>query len=455
MQGHKIKQRTKGKLTSQQIAAIQLLQLNDRDLPLRIAQELEENPALEEVVEEELTTREQTYTSATSRKGYDEQQERRLEDRLEAPTSLQERLYEQLTFLQFRERAQLIGEQILGSLDEHGYLTRPLEAIAEDMFFFHTLEVSVEEVAYVLRKVQTFEPCGIGARNLQEALLFQLAHHGSPPAQQHAVDIIKHHFPLFKQKKYHEAARRLELNEEELQAALVLIRKCNPYPRQSNPTIDAARSIQPDFIVTQSGGVPRAMLYKAAYHPHLRVNANYRAMLQRYQEAKGEQEQQASAFIREKIKRADWFIAAIQQRQKTLLTTMRTIVKLQQPFFATGDETLLKPIFLRNVTEHMGMDISTISRVVSKKYVQTDWKIYPLKYFFSKGIPTRNGEVVSSRVVKQRIAQLIAAEDKQQPYTDEALTEVLCAVGYLIARRTVTKYRTQLKLLPARLRKES
>jgi RNA polymerase sigma-54 factor len=453
MQGHKIKQRTKGKLTSQQIAAIQLLQLSDRDLPLRIAQEMEENPALEEAVEEELTTREQTYISPTLRKGYDEQQERRLKDRLEAPTSLQERLHDQLAFLQLRERAQLIGEQILGSLDEHGYLTRPLEAIAEDMFFFHTLEVSVEEVAHVLRKVQTFEPRGIGARDLKEALLLQLAHHRSP-AQQHAVYIIKRHFPLFKQKKYHEAARRLNLNEEELQAALALIRKCKPYPRQPNLPMDASRSIQPDFIVTQSGGIPRAMLYKA-YHPHLRVNANYRAMLQRYQEAKGEQEQQASAFIREKIKRAGWFIAAIQQRQKTLLATMRTIVKLQQPFFATGDETLLKPIFLRDVTEHIGMDISTISRVVSKKYVQTDWKIYPLKYFFSEGIPTRDGEAVSSRVVKQRIAQLIAAEDKQKPCTDEVLMEALRAAGYLIARRTVAKYRTQLKLLPARLRKES
>ena len=340
-------------------------------------------------------------------------------------------------------------------LEEDGYLRRDLESLTDDISFKLNIETNPEELESILKVIQGFEPVGIGARDLRECLLLQLDVDEPSEAQTNARRIIEDCFELLAKKHYPRICQKLGITEQQLKAAIEEITRLNPRPGgQIDDTYnDQAQQIVPDFILELKDGVPVITMPRFNI-PELRVNKNYAELLMQAASKSTRQEKEAVSFVKSKLNSAKWFVEALKQRQKTLQNTMNAIVSFQYDYFLDGDETKLKPMVLKNIADSTGLDISTISRVVNCKYVQTHFGIYPLKYFFSEGLMTKSGEEASTREIKAILTESIQGEDKHKPMTDEQLVDLLSAKGYNVARRTVAKYRDQLGIPIARLRKE-
>jgi len=370
--------------------------------------------------------------------------------------SLMDSLLDQLHFADLDEKQEAIGQQLIGSIDGDGYIRRDLSAIANDLAFSQNIEATVPEIEAVLRVIQGFDPPGIAARDLPECLLLQLERRPQDEATTNAERILTETFEEFTKKHYPRIQQKLDLEDDELKEAINVILKLNPKPGGSGPTGPGkTQYLMPDFILTNDNGVLNLTL-NARNAPELRVSPAYTEMFRTYDKAakKDAKMKEAVTFVKQKLDSAKWFIDAIRQRQNTLLRTMNAIVELQRDFFLEGDESKLKPMILKDIAQMIGMDISTVSRVANSKSVQTEFGIYPLKYFFSEGIATDSGEDASSREVKSILKDLIGNENKARPLSDDKLEKMLNARGYNIARRTVAKYREQLNIPVARLRKE-
>jgi len=464
------------KLSPQQIQFIKLLQIPTAELETRVEEELETNPALEEGKEEpaEEPTQEfeegaetgndelsvEDYLAEDDYSGYKMQGDGdNGEDDKEMPiattSSLTEQLLDQLGYLGLDERLGAIGRQLVGSIEEDGYIRRDLEAIINDLAFAQNIETNLEEVEALLAKIQTFDPAGIAARNLQECLYLQLQRKEDQSFDVlTATRIIETCFDEFTRKHYDKIQRKLGVDEDDLKDAIQVITKLNPKPGAAAASNTKTQYLIPDFILVNNSGKLELSL-NARNAPELRVSRSYSEMLHAYDKSnkKDKKLKETVSFVKQKLDSARWFIEAIKQRQQTLLNTMNTIVQYQYDFFLEGDEAKLRPMILKDIAEKIEMDISTVSRVANSKSVQTEFGVYPLKYFFSEGIATDSGEDVSSREVKQFLRKLIDNEDKKKPLSDEKLEKALKAKGYNIARRTVAKYREQMNIPVARLRK--
>ena len=372
--------------------------------------------------------------------------------------SLNEYLLQQLGLRDLPEKQVKIAEYIIGNIDDDGYLRRDLSAIADDLVFQAGQDVTEKEIETVLAIIQDFDPAGVGARNLQECLLLQLARREKTSETRLATLMLTDFFEEFTRKHYDKIIKGLDIDETALKRAIREITTLDPKPCASwGGSMETALSqIIPDFVVEAVNGELILSMNNRGI-PDMRINREYAEMFQDYAGNKANQTTQmkeAVQFVKQKLDSAQWFIDAIRQRQETLQRTMETIILLQRDFFLTGDEATLRPMILKDVAERAGYDISTISRVSNSKYVQTNFGIYPLKYFFSESMQTDSGEEISTREVKKIMKEHIDGEDKRKPLTDEELASILKEKGYIIARRTVAKYREQLGIPVARLRKE-
>ncbi|MFM2428584.1 MAG: hypothetical protein RL012_468 [Bacteroidota bacterium] len=462
------------RLSPQKLQLIKLLQVPSVAMKNRIEQELARNPALEEEghtieeqeIHEERTDDEETllkdYLSTDGyqvyNRGHEQNQDRLVARALMLTTShsLDEQLLRQLSFLKLDKHQHKIGVHLIGSIESDGYIRRDLEAIVNDLAFTQYIETDVQEVEAVLKKIQRFDPPGIGARSLQECLLIQLEKsRNSSTASKLAMRMLTQCFEAFTKKHYDKIAEKLGLeNTALLKEALALITSLDPKPGSRSNVSSRSEVLHPDFIVTRQSGQLHVTLTTYST-PVLRTRKSYVAMLESYHKhtKKDERTKEAVSFVRKKIEAAQWFIDAVQQRRRTLLNTMKAIVKLQCAFFMEEEEHKLRPMGLKCVAREIGIDVSTVARIVNNKSVQTDFGIYPLKFFFTQAITTTSGEEVSNRAVKKAIAEIIENENKQLPHTDDKIAALLKVQGYPIARRTVAKYREQLHIPVARLRK--
>lgn len=457
------------RLSPLQIQTIKLLELPTLELERRVQQELEENPVLDEAVDEEKDPEDDapknislseygnsdptpSYKLYVNNQGKDEKPQY---NTFSVKESLQQSLENQLGYCQLDERSMQIARFMIGMLEEDGYLRRDLESLSDDILFKLGIETNEEELEGILKVIQGFEPVGIAARDLQECLLLQLDVDNPTESQANARRIVDECFDALAKKHYSKISQKLNLTEEQLKSAIDEIVRLNPKPGgQIDDTYsDQAQQIVPDFILELKDGVPVITMPRFNI-PELRVNKNYAELLMQAASQSTRQEKEAISFVKSKLNSAKWFVEAIKQRQKTLQNTMNAIVAFQYDYFIDGDETKLKPMVLKNIADSTGLDISTISRVVNCKYVQTHFGIYPLKYFFSEGLVTKSGEEASTREIKAILTESIDSEDKRKPMTDEQLVDLLSAKGYNVARRTVAKYREQLKIPIARLRKQ-
>ena len=491
MLNQKLQQRLIQKLSPQQVLVMRLLQEPILSLDQRIKQEIEENPALEEARldeedhenlgddtsdsidadEDEFAEPGASPDDEFTFEDYvdeDEIPEYRLvannrspdqEDR-ETPIvsgiSFQDFLIAQIGLHKFTDKQYIIAVTLIGNLDDSGYLCRDLPALSDDLAFNQAIEATPEEILEVLRVIQTFDPPGIGARTLQECLLIQLDLKADRTyATDLAAVVIRFYFDDFSKKHYDKIIQKANVSEEELREAIAEIQKLNPRP--GNTIAEVARDnpyVVPDFIVSGSDGTLELTL-NSRYTPELSLNPDYLYMLKQYGGAKRKPaEREAVSFIRQKIDAARGFIDAIRQRQETLYTTMHAIMDYQREYFLTGDETKLRPMILKDIATVVGIDISTVSRVANSKYVQTNFGTLPLKSFFSEAMLNTEGEEISTREIKKILSDTVGAEDKNTPLTDDELVDLMKVKGYNIARRTIAKYRKQLNIPVARLRKE-
>jgi len=484
MLNQRLQQKLLQKLSPQQIQMIKLLEIPTLQIEQRIKKELEENPALEEGSEdEEVPADDQEednfeeedkdqdeftlddyidddeipdYKLQTS--NYSKDDDKRAEIPFSAGSSFHEHLEAQLGLRELTEKQKILGEYIIGNIDEDGYLRREPSSIVDDLAFLQNIQTTEEELLEVLKIVQDLEPAGVGARTLRECLMLQLEKKEmDDPAVKLAYLIIDQYFEEFSKRHYDKIMSRLNLSENKLKSVIDEVLKLNPKPGGlfSDSFTKNAQPIIPDFILEHSEDGFDLHL-NSRNLPELRLSTAYSEMLRAYTKDKGSKKEMKEAilFVKQKIDSAKWFIDAIRQRQNTLLLTMNAILEYQQEYFIDGDETKLKPMILKDVAEMTGLDISTISRVANSKYIQTHFGIYPLKFFFSEGLQTDSGEEVSTREIKRILQDCIINEEKRRPLTDERLTEILQEKGYQIARRTVAKYREQLNIPVARLRKE-
>ena len=472
-------QKLEQRLSPQQIQLMKLLQVPTMELDQRIKQELEENPALEEgldSVEEDNFEEEYENDSSEEVEEFDlsdyfdddtseyktqsnnnskDDEERVIP--LSGESSFQQRMTEQLHLLDLSDDQFMIADTIIGNLDESGYLNRELEAIVDDLAFSANVITTEIEVEKVLSLVQELDPAGIGARNLKECLLLQINRiQDGNISRFTAKKILENHFEEFIKKHYDKIQKKFEISDEDLKDAIDEILRLNPKPGGSMR--EAARNHQeiiPDFEIIENEGKLDLTL-NGRNAPELKVNKDYEKMLRTYSEGgkTSKSDKEAVMFVKQKLDGAKWFIDAIKQRQNTLLSTMQAIMVYQKEYFLTGDETNLKPMILKDIAEIVDLDISTVSRVANSKYVITSQGTFALKYFFSESLSTNSGEEVSTREVKKILSEAVDNESKSKPLTDEKLTTLLKEKGYNIARRTVAKYREQLNIPVARLRKE-
>ncbi len=486
------------KLSPQQIQLMKLLQIPTANLEERIKEELEENPALETATENDGSTDEYDL-NADEKSDFEEDGEtedvelsndtadkvdiddflRREDDDsggydysddyygsgdgehqtaspVRVETSFHDHLLDQLGMLELDEKNHKIAEQIIGSIDEDGYLRREVTAIVDDLAFGQNIYTTNEEINELIQTIQQFDPAGVCAWTLQECLLLQLKRMPPSTEVKHATEIIDEYFNEFIKKHYDKIQRQLGLNNEAFKDVINIIIKLNPKPGSAFAVLNKAESyIIPDFFVFNNNGILEITL-NSKNAPELRVSQGYKEMMRAYDrgEKKDKRQKEAIIFIKQKLDAAKWFIDAIKQRQHTLLHTMQAIMDLQKEFFLSGDETMLRPMILKDVAQLTQLDVSTVSRVANSKYVQTEFGTYKLKYFFSEALQTETGEEVSTREVKTILNDIISGENKRKPFSDEKLTEMLQEKGYNIARRTVAKYREQLNVPVARLRKE-
>lgn len=479
----RLQQKLLQKLSPQQIQVIKLLEIPTMLLEQRIKKELEENPILEEG--DELDERQDQEEEITEEDVSKNDDEFTLDDylndedvpsyRLNANNSSKDDKHEDIPFsvgISFHEHleSQLglrvltekqyeLAKYLIGNIDEDGYLRRKLTAIADDIAFSLGIETNEDELEQLLYIIHDFDPIGSGARDLQECLLLQItAKDQSIPEVALARKIIKYHFDEFTRKHYDKIDAKLDLEEDQLKDAIDEILKLNPKPGGSfqDPLNQSIQHIIPDFTLDLVDGEFQLNL-NARNVPELRISREYSEMIETYSHNKSgatRQDKDAMVFVKQKIDSARWFIDAIKQRQNTLMMTMQALIEYQREFFEEGDETKLRPMILKDIAEKTGLDISTISRVANSKYIQTHFGIYSLKFFFSEGMQNEAGEEVSTKEIKKILQDCIDNEEKRRPLTDEKLMEILQQKGYPIARRTVAKYREQLGVAVARLRKE-
>jgi RNA polymerase sigma-54 factor len=500
--GQSLQQRQLQRLSPQQIQLMKLLQVPTAQIEQRIKEELEENPALEmnadllegdmeksveemkddllegNIEEEEAIPVDEFEMSNEELSNYDYDDDGdvanyktkddyypELDDDkvipIKAELSLHEILMDQLSMLALEDHAYKIAEQIIGSLDDDGYLRRALQSIADDLAFKQSMTVEVSEIEALLLKVQQFDPPGIGARNLQECLLLQLKRKKEEAGEVDAatvlaITIIEKYFEEFTRKHYDKIQKSLHLEESQIKKVLHQIVSLNPKPgAETGHMSEADKYIIPDFTVLINNAKLELIL-NSRNAPPLVISDDYKLMLKEYDRGNKQDKAQKEAvfFLKQKIDAAKWFIEMILQRQQTLLKTMNSILNHQEAFFMSGDTTKLRPMILKDIAEKTNLDVSTVSRVANSKYVQTEFGTFLLKYFFSESLTTDSGEEVSTKEVKAILEELLESEDKHKPFSDDELTEQLQEKGYNIARRTVAKYREQLNIPVARLRKE-
>ena len=491
--GQGLYQKQLQKLSPQQIQLMKLLQVPTAQLEERIKEEIEENPALEEAEDGHETEYDEskdefsdTDTEETEmdggvdeydnidiseyvKDGDDEVGDYKLKDSnypeidenrvipIKVERGFNELMLEQLGMLTINDHQKKVALQIIGNLDDDGYLRREFSAIVDDLAFRQNVSTTEEEIAELVLQIQHFDPPGIAARNLQECLLLQLErklHEGKHVEM--AIKVLEKYFEEFTKKHYEKIQRGFDLNDDQLRQVISQIVKLNPKPAGSVGESSRAESyVVPDFFIYNNAGKLELTLNNKNA-PDLRISEGYRDMLKEYDRGskKDKRQKEAVIFIKQKIDAAKWFIDAIKQRHNTLLNTMEAIMNYQHDFFISGEETDLRPMILKHIAEETNLDISTVSRVANSKFVQTEFGTYRLKFFFSESLQTDSGEEVSTREVKKILSDIIESEDKKHPYSDEKLTEMLQEKGYNIARRTVAKYREQLNISVARLRKE-
>ncbi len=481
----RLEQKLQQKLSPAQIQVIKMLEIPTLEMEERIQQELEENPALEEGCDDTSISEEDQDSLSNDEEYKDE--EFNFEDYMDndddlipdyklhtsniSPddkymdipysegVSFHEYLLEQAGLLKLDEKQLKVVEYIIGNIDDEGYLRRSAEMMADDLVFQAGIEVGDDDVKELITKVQQFEPAGIAAQDLKECLLLQLNRKPQSEIINTSIVIIEKYFQEFSKKHYQKILRSMNIDEETLKEVINEITKLNPKPGKTigdNFIENALSVIIPDFIVDNENGLLSVRLNNSNI-PELRINKEYSKMFEDFSKNKENQSNKMKNslfFIKQKIDSARWFIDAIKQRQETLLKTMIAIVDVQKEFFIEGDEMFLKPMVLKDVADITGLDVSTISRVSNSKYVQTEYGVFPVKYFFSEKMITEDGEVVSTREIKSVLMDIIANEDKSNPINDDVLVEELKKKGYVIARRTAAKYREQLNIPVARLRIE-
>lgn len=482
------------KLSPQQIQFIKLLQLPTIGIEQRIKEELEMNPVLEEDdtgrLEETVQENEEEWEDKKEKSDEVEPVDQHEdvdwdsfmhnteyegssygmvnEEWKDLPDpyheTLLEELEQQVSLLDFTEDEELIADQILGSLDEDGYFRRDIEAVVDNIAFNQGVLVNKDDIEIVRKQIQQLDPIGIASRDLRDCLMCQLnAIKQDNGAQKNALEIVDKHWESFEKKHFSKLKKRLDIDDDELSSAFELIRSLDPKPGAVvHPDNDNQHYIEPDFEVNyepsksegENGEGEFVIRLNRRNVPPLRISPEYKNMWDNLKASKNNEsaDKQAKRFIKDKVESAQWFIDSIIQRQNTLMNTMKTIVSLQEDFFKYGEG--LRPMILKDVAERIKMDISTVSRVVNGKYVQTNFGVFELKYFFSEGLQTESGDDVSNREVKNYLQEIIDNEDKQKPLSDQALTELLKEKGYKVARRTVSKYREQLQIPVARLRKQ-
>lgn len=472
-------------LSPQQILAVKLLELPTVELEERIHAELLDNPALEEGKEPSAEAEEQdSYLDGEAERDSDSSEDLSLGDyrteddipdyklqennRSKGETaeeipfsdsiSFYETLKEQLDMQHLTPEERQLGEYLIGSLDDDGMLRKSTEALLDELAIYQGVYTTAEELEHVLSIIQDFDPAGIGARDLQECLLLQIKRKENTPLKQVELDIISKCCDEFTKKNKERIMQKLGISEETYQAAVAELTKLNPRPGSSLGEVIGKnmQQIIPDFIVdTEEDGTISLSLNNRNV-PELRLSREFSEMLDEHTRNKANQSKEskdAMMFLKQKVDAAQGFINAVKQRQQTLLSTMQAIIDLQRPFFQEGDESLLRPMILKDVAERAQLDISTVSRVSNSKYVQTNFGIYSLKFFFSDGYTIESGEELSVREIKRILKECVDQEDKQKPYTDDELADILKEKGYPIARRTVAKYRQQLNIPVARLRR--
>lgn len=481
------------KLSPQQIQLMKLLQLPTVALEQRIKEELEINPALEEDNNESETEDiENEYDEVDSSEGeevneYEEKEVDKIDDGYELEDymdagdldaykyeisnrsaddevfqsvvvegpNFHAQLEEQLGLRDLTEVQFATGLYLIGCIDEDGYIRRDLDLIVDDLAFSQNTITTKEELEFVLKTIQEFDPAGVGARSLQECLLIQLERKPIKARETHlAIEVVKTMMDEFSKKHYDKIIRKLNIEDDDLKDIIAEITHLNPRPGGSEGDNKGQMSeVVPDFNISVNDGIPELSINQRNL-PELKISKDYIEMLKEYSRAKEKSIKEAGSFVKGKIESAQWFIEALQQRHQTMLVSMHCIMEYQHDYFASGDESKLKPMILKDIADKVGLDISTVSRVANSKYVQTPYGTFLLKTFFSESLSTESGEEVSTREVKKILQECISSEDKKKPLTDDALCEILKEKKYNIARRTVAKYREQLDIPVARMRKE-
>ncbi len=467
------------KLSPQQIKLMKLIQLSTIELENRVDEELSENPALEDgnlSTEEEYSFEEEDnslefqdkemnldqYMSDDeipnyklyTQSNYNEEERELI---LSSGQNLFEILSDQLREHKISEKYYEIGTYIIGCVNDDGYLKRSLQQISEDLIFSKNLICSEKEVLEMLKIVQSFDPPGIAGRDLKESLIIQLQRKKNKPEIALAILILETYFDQFVNKHYDKLCNKLNTNIDNLKLAILEIEKLNPKPAVGLNSSTHIQSIIPDFSIQVDEEDNVAFTLNSRNAPSLKISRDFQNLIHLNREKKGDigkENQQALLFAKQKLDSARWFISAIQQRQKTLILTMSAIVKKQKAYLISGDEKDLKPMILKDIASEINMDISTVSRVINSKYVETLFGVFSLKQFFSESMTKNDGESISAKEVKNLIKEIINSEDSNKPINDQKIMETLKSKGYNIARRTVAKYREQMNFPVARLRKK-
>ena len=476
-----LEQKQTQRLSPLQIQTIKLIELPVQELEQRVREELNNNPVVDDSpqggdddsprdvsiseLEEKETgggSAEDAYSSYTDDDptpyynrsirnwGKDERPEY---NTFSVHQSFTQNLEEQLGFRHLTDHERTVASFIIGSLDDDGYLRRDIASLVDDIAFRMGVTTTPEEVERMLSVVQEFEPSGVGARDLRECLLLQLEDKKRSPSIDNAIKILRESFDDFSGRHFRRLMAKYHLSEDEMKDVIAEVKRLNPHPggEVEDTYEDRAQQIIPDFNLDYREGefiltMPRFSI------PELRISHKYSEILETSRYSDKPEQKEAATFVKQKIDSAKWFIEALRQRQNTLESTMKAIIEYQKAYFADGDEASLRPMVLKDIAEKTGFDISTISRVVNSKYVETHFGIFPLKYFFSEGLENSEGEEISTREIKKELRALVDAEDKQNPLTDDELVDALSEKGYKVARRTVAKYRAQLDIPKARLR---
>ena len=468
-QGLELKQQQK--LSPLQIQTIKLIELPIQELEQRVKAELEENPVLDDspaadsdddnddpkdVSIDEIHDSDNDdipdYKLRVNNYGKDERPQY---NTFSVRESFTQSLMEQLGYRHLSKHDHDVAAFIIGSLDEDGYLRRDIDSVVDDLAFRANIHSDPDEVLRMIKVIQEFEPVGVGARDLRECLLLQLQSQKKTKDVQLAETIIRDYFNEFSNRHFQKIISKLGLSEDEMKAAMARIVKLNPAPggQIDDSYNDQAQQIVPDFVLDLVDGELKLSMPRFSI-PEIRVNKKYAELLADAQGSSERQQKEAAAFVKQKLDSAKWFVEALKQRHNTLESTMKAILEYQHDYFMDGDESNLRPMVLKDIAEKTGFDISTISRVVNSKYIETHFGIYPLKYFFSEGLENQEGEEVSTRELKMALRECVDAEDKRKPLTDDQLVSEMNKRGYKVARRTIAKYRDQLDIPKARLRKE-